>query len=191
MTTFLGIDPGKSGALAILAATSTVHDLPHLDGELDYQSLYALLEPHKGAVVVLETQQAVARSVKRKDGTWTTTASASGAFEIGKGYGGVLACCRLAGLVIHRVTPASWKSALGLSKDKALSLRKARDLFPELAAELRRAGDDGRAEALLLAVYGRDRLAAGGATRKRAAPVFVERPVEVDPAVAALARRFG
>ena len=55
---------------------------------------------------------------------------------------------------IHKVSPATWKSVLHLSKDKKESRTMAAALFPEHAAAFSRAKDDGVAEATLLAVYG-------------------------------------
>lgn len=53
---------------------------------------------------------------------------------------------------VDQVRPTVWKRALGLGKDKEASRLKAMQLFP--SADLRRKKDQGRAEALLLAVYG-------------------------------------
>ena len=47
---------------------------------------------------------------------------------------------------------------MGLGSDKKASLAMARGLFPKNAADLTRAKDDGRAEALLLIEYFRQHL---------------------------------
>lgn len=191
MNTYLGIDPGKAGALAVLTGSAAVYDLPHPSNELDYEALYELVAPYKGALVVLEEQHPQGRTERTAAGGYRITGSMQSAFQLGKGYGGCLAVCRLAGLRIHRVKPNAWKSAMGLTSEKDLSLTKARDLFPELSRELRFKTKDGRAEALLLALYGKDRLSESGATRKRAAPPpRGEGGPAFDPAVAALAKRL-
>jgi len=72
-------------------------------------------------------------------------------FTCGLGMGvwlGVLAALRLP---YTRVRPQIWKRAFGLSKDKAASILRAQQLYPD--ADLRRRKDDGRAEALLLAYH--------------------------------------
>jgi crossover junction endodeoxyribonuclease RuvC len=51
------------------------------------------------------------------------------------------------------VRPVVWKKAFSLGKDKEASRLRAQQLFP--SADLRRKRDHGRAEALLLAWYGR------------------------------------
>lgn len=54
------------------------------------------------------------------------------------------------------VKPAVWKKALGLNKkDKDASIKKAIELFPEMESKLARKKDHDRAEALLLAYYGK------------------------------------
>lgn len=57
---------------------------------------------------------------------------------------------------IEFVTPAVWKGKLGLlNSSKGASREKCRTLYPATAEHLERVKDDGRAEAALLAHYGR------------------------------------
>jgi crossover junction endodeoxyribonuclease RuvC len=55
---------------------------------------------------------------------------------------------------IHKTKPFIWKPLMGLTKDKDLSRKKAKELFPSRAADFNRVKDDGRAEAALLAKFG-------------------------------------
>lgn len=55
---------------------------------------------------------------------------------------------------VHFVSPALWKRHFQLGADKQQARLRATNLFPEHADLFRRRLDDGRAEALLLAVYG-------------------------------------
>ncbi len=73
-------------------------------------------------------------------------------FTVGVGFGVWLGVLSTLGLSYTRVRPAIWKRALGLGKDKEASRLRVQQLFP--GADLRRKKDHGRAEALLLAVYG-------------------------------------
>ncbi len=75
------------------------------------------------------------------------------AFQFGVGFGSVLSVLQALHISLEFVTPAVWKRAYGLSRDKHASLFKARLMFP--TAELNLAKHDGRAEALLIAEYGR------------------------------------
>jgi crossover junction endodeoxyribonuclease RuvC len=150
---YIGIDPGLSGALAVLAPDGTLEalwDTPTLTlrtsrgtkQEHDIPGLVALLEPYSGPqshVFIEEAQSMPQQGVRSM-------------FTCGLGMGlwlGVLAALRMP---YTRVRPQIWKRALGLGKDKEASRLRAMQLFP--SAELRRKKDHGRAEALLLARYG-------------------------------------
>jgi crossover junction endodeoxyribonuclease RuvC len=52
------------------------------------------------------------------------------------------------------IAPATWKKAMGLGKSKDDSRLKASQLCPVQSSLFSRAKDDGRAESLLLAIYG-------------------------------------
>ena len=57
---------------------------------------------------------------------------------------------------VHFVTPSVWKAKLGLlNSGKGASREKCRTLYPSAASALTRVKDDGRAEAALIAHYGR------------------------------------
>ncbi len=152
----IGIDPGLSGALAILDANGTaeaVHDLPVIrDGRLSWidggQMQSLLIEAVQGrpARVVVERVSAMPRQ------------GIASAFNFGCGFGSILAIAQARQLPIELVTASTWKRALGLTGDKRASLDKARLLFP--TAELHLAKHDGRAEALLLAHWALNRRAA-------------------------------
>lgn len=74
-----------------------------------------------------------------------------GNFRSGYGFGLWTALCSSAGIPLERVAPRTWKKAMGLSSDKALSIVKAQQLFPRAPITL--AMHEGRAEALLIATY--------------------------------------
>ncbi len=73
----------------------------------------------------------------------------SSTFTTGCVLGSILAACQRIAIPLHLVTAASWKRSMGLDSSKSASLDKARLLFPD--ADLARAKDHNRAEALLLA----------------------------------------
>jgi hypothetical protein len=150
----VGIDPGLSGAVAVLApdgALEALWDVPVLTLKTargtkqcyDVPGMVALLTPYAGAglhVVIEESQAKPGQGVRSM---WTT----------GYGYGlwlGILAALQLP---YTPVRPAFWKKALGLGKDKEQARLRAMQLYP--AADLRLRKHHGRAEALLLAWYGR------------------------------------
>lgn len=133
----LGCDPGKTGALAQVGpGEALVIDMPENVADLaDWMEKY-------NSPCYIEKQQAMPKQ------------GVSSTFTTGFGYGqliGILAALRIP---YHEVSPAVWKRAMGLQgKDKSASRALARSLFP--TAELHRVKDHGRAEALLIAEYGR------------------------------------
>jgi crossover junction endodeoxyribonuclease RuvC len=76
-------------------------------------------------------------------------------FAFGESFG--LAKGVLAGLKIptSTVTPGKWKKALQLNAGKDGSRAKAVQIWPEHAGEFKRVKDDGKAEACLIAYWGR------------------------------------
>lgn len=149
----IGVDPGLTGVLAVLAADGALvalHDTPVLTlstsrgtrQEYDVPGLVALLAPYAGSQthVVIEESQAMPGQGTRS------------MFTTGYGFGiwiGVLSALQLP---YTRVRPGVWKKAMGLGPDKEAARLRAIQLFP--GADLRRKKDHGRAEALLLAAYG-------------------------------------
>lgn len=147
MSLTLGIDPGLSGALAVLDSDcmpELVADLPIIgDGKLRWIDGAALQ-----SMLLDSLRGRQCRAVVERVSAMPRQGIAS-AFCFGVGLGSILATLQTLQIGITLVTPAQWKRDLGLSSDKRASLDKARLLFP--AAELHLAKHDGRAEALLIA----------------------------------------
>lgn len=143
--TILAVDPGIKGAIAFYnpehPAAAQVHDLTQ-----HARTLYELI---KSCTTGLE--RAVVEHVNGRPGQ-------AGVFNFGFGTGivhGVLGCL---GYEVETISPAKWKGAMGLQgSDKNASRALATQLFPHLAKKFARVKDDGRAEALLLAVYASSR----------------------------------
>lgn len=151
--TIIGIDPGLGGAVACVddvMSYESVTDTPtywvkrgkgkrrEYDVPAMIDTLDVLGEPD---IVVLE-----AAIVMPKQG-------AVSARSIGYGFGlwrGLLAARSWR---VEIVQPQVWKRALGLTRDKGASRLKAQQLYPHV--DLGKSKDEGRAEALLLAEYGR------------------------------------
>jgi hypothetical protein len=144
---YIGIDPGQSGALEVLADDGTLvsaHATPTITRrtrrgtgqEYDVPGLVALLALSRGpqSHASIEEAQAMPGQGMRS------------MFTIGVGLGlclGVLAALQMPHT---RGRPHAWKRALGLGKDKEASRLRAMPLFP--GADLWRKQDHGRAEAL-------------------------------------------
>lgn len=147
MTTTIGIDPGLSGAAAVLAEDGAVlllADLPVIrDGRLAWIDGGALQSMLLGAICGKRCCAIVERvSAMPRQGV-------SSSFTFGVGLGSILATIQTLRIPLELVQASWWKRELGLSNDKRASLDKARLLFP--TADLGLAKHDGRAEALLIA----------------------------------------
>lgn len=161
MSFVLGIDPGLSGAIALLDIRTkephVIYDMPthEIKGKrkIDLYKLVHLIE-----VNALHTKYAFIEDVgagvftgpgekKRKQG-------AVSAFNFGNAHGIATGIVASFMIPIYFVKPAVWKLSMGLSRDKDASRQKASHLFPKHSNKWSRKCDDGRAEALLLAVFG-------------------------------------
>lgn len=158
-----GIDPGKTGALSIIFPTGEIQffDVP-----------LVFLTKTKTVPAWTEWQE-----------TWTNALEFAGVDLVvielvtgGQGgkkqgvqsmfnFGGTLRFAHALALTprprprVEFVTPAVWKAKLGLlNSGKGASREKCRTLYPRSTPELARVKDDGRAEAALLAHYGRRHL---------------------------------
>lgn len=161
-----GIDPGISGAIAVLAdgEAGPIIDMPLLgeDREVDARQVALFiraaraLHPDASVSAVIER----VRAMPPKDGA--RRAGAQSSFNFGDHYGKAKAVLELLGIPYTRAEPASWKRQFGLTgQPKDASRVLAIQRFPTVAAELKRKKDNGRADALLIALYGEQRLASG------------------------------
>lgn len=156
MTTYIGIDPGISGAVAALypKRPPVVHDVPvALEGRRRRILVPALADLIRDLVTAEPGEvRAVLERVHShpKQGVASTFAfgHAAGVLE------GVV--CALS-LPYTLVRPQDWKKSMlaGSPKGKGAGLIRAAQLFPDLTGQLARKKDHNRADALLLAEYGR------------------------------------
>lgn len=141
--TFIGIDPGKKGAIAIIyedgAAEVAPMDAAH------YRTILACVDEHT-TVCALER-------VSARPGQGVVSM-----FSFGESYGYLQGLLDAYQIPYELVTPQRWKKAFEVTGDKNSSIAVAKRLFPGVSL-LRtvnsRKDDDGMAEALLLAEYAR------------------------------------
>lgn len=155
---FIGIDPGLSGAVAIIKedGTAAVIDTPTTqvksgkkNKNLYVESLMAdIFREYAGTNVTVSLEKAQSMP---KQGVAST-------FSTGEGYGlwrGILAALQIPYTI---VTPQKWKKAMmsGMGKEKSASCYRAQQLFPSVELFGPEGGaKDGRGDALLIAEYGR------------------------------------
>ena len=144
MKTYIGIDPGITGAVAWIRGDEYgVDDLPVVGGRIDAWSLHDYLTTYlnEERTVCIEKAQAMPKQ------------GGVSQFNYGVTYGLILGAVEVAKCRIHEVAPGTWKKAMGVSKDKDAARGMAHKLFPVVRDELSRVKDHNRAEALLLAAY--------------------------------------
>ena len=151
----LGVDPGLSGALAVLGPEGAVHvfDVPTTSRRVNNKDKRQI-DPYQLASW-LEIQRplirfAVIEQVGTMPGQGVTSAFGFG-FTTG-GIHGIIAAC---GIQIQTVPPQTWKRKFGLlGQNKDASRGEASRRFPHFAHLWPLKKHDGRAEAALLALYG-------------------------------------
>ena len=159
---YIGIDPGLSGAVGIICDNPnmvlqvTVQDTPTVlvEGEKTRRKylvpamaniLSGFKDSGEGVLAILENVHSMP-----KQGV-----ASSFCFGEGKGmWEGILAAYQIP---TELVSPQRWKKAImaDQGKEKSAARFKAMALFPSMAEHLKLVKHDGRAEALLMAEYGR------------------------------------
>ena len=78
-------------------------------------------------------------------------------FRFGCAYGATKMALAACGVPYSIITPQKWKSAVGVptGADKEASRQRALQLFPREAANLARRKDHARADAMLIAYFGK------------------------------------
>ena len=152
---FIGIDPGYSGAVAVLKANGElmgVFDMPVMTQEngkkaLNMPMLYSMLS-FKESGEDSHVEAIVERvSAMPKQGISST-------FRFGETFGAIQMAVLANDISMRLVTPAKWKAHFHLKRDKGASRYLATIKFPKHAFYFSRVKDDGRAEAVLMALYG-------------------------------------
>jgi crossover junction endodeoxyribonuclease RuvC len=150
----LGVDPGLSGAYAILHGPSIVA-LDHLPvfktqhgasakvrAELDLHRL-------KATIASFAVTHAFIERVAARPGQGVTSM-----FRFGEACGAIAGLLVGLGVPITYVRPQQWQKHHGIGPSPDAARQRAVQLYPEAATLLARAKDGHRADALLLAAYG-------------------------------------
>lgn len=149
---YIGIDPGKTGAVAIIDGTKlSFHDCPLINvGKsktgLDFHAMATILDN----AVCGDSAVAIIERVAARPGQGVTSM-----FNFGMNFGawqGILASIPIP---YELVTPQAWKKKMmpGQPKEKDASRGVAKQLFPQCADSLKLKKHNGRADALLMAEY--------------------------------------
>jgi len=152
----LGVDPGQTGAIAVLAdgACAGFIDMPimlrkagghEVNAAELANKLREIVRAHAGAYFIAIVE---AVSAMPKQGV-------SSSFRFGESFGALKGVLGALNIPYRLVPPQMWKRHLrltGCDKDAARTMVIQR--FPEIAESMKRKKDVGRADALLLALWG-------------------------------------
>lgn len=149
----VGIDPGLSGAVAVLDVAHrrlAIHDMPTVlvrSGKSEKRQLAeAVLARILGQV---KPEHAYLEFVSAMPGQ-----GVSSMFNFGMSYGAIKGVLAALGIPFSTVTPVKWQRDLSVAKGKEGNRLRATQLFPEYAHLFTRIKDDGRADAALIAHWG-------------------------------------
>jgi crossover junction endodeoxyribonuclease RuvC len=151
----LGIDCGLLGALTFYnkdPLSIEIFDMPTHEittngkkkNRIDIYELARIIDNHSADITHAFVE----------DVTASPQMGVTSAFSFGMSAGLVHGVLSANFIPMTLVRPQVWKKHFGLKSDKDDSRRKASSLFPNCTAQWARKKDDGRAEALLIAVYG-------------------------------------
>lgn len=153
----IGIDPGISGAIAVLTETGAlveVVDMPIFvvsrkvaggktknKSHINVHELGNILRPYAGAAAAIE-------KVATRPGE-----GAVAAFTFGMATGALHGAAGALQMQIEEPRPQDWKKHFKLTADKDQARQLATRRFPDHAALFKRKMDEGRAEACLIALW--------------------------------------
>lgn len=143
---FIGIDPGKKGALAVLDSENVEI---HPYDQTEYISVLKSVKQHGNVTCCIEDVHAL-----RGNGITSS-------FVFGKTYGWLLGMLDTLGIPYQAVSVQKWKKEFGLTSDKSKSVEVCRRLFPTVnlkRTDRCKKDDDNIAEAVLLCEYARRKM---------------------------------
>lgn len=152
-----GVDIGLSGAIAFLDEKGRfvgVHDMPIMQvgnkREIDEDRVKELFGMSQLGHVFFEKAQSMPGQGIASTGHYLTT------------YGLVRGICKGVGVPYSLVHPATWKKAMmkDMPKEKAASIYRVQQYYPGAGLHLKK--DHGKADAILIALYGLSHVLKGG-----------------------------
>ena len=150
----IGIDPGLSGAIAILedSRIEEIFDMPVMpDGKKNKRQLNSalLVKLIKDSIKNLEDTVMVVEQVNAMPGQGVTSM-----FNFGQTFGAIKGICAAMGLPIFFVRPAKWKKHFELiNSSKDASRTKAIEMYPSISQQLSKKKDVNKSDAILIARY--------------------------------------
>ena len=150
----IGIDPGLSGAIAILKnkEVKKILEIPVMsEGKKNKRQLNnaQLVNLLKENIDDLSDVSVVVEQVNAMPGQGVTSM-----FNFGQTFGAIKGICAALGLPIHFVRPAKWKKHFDLiNSSKDASRTKVIEMYPLLSNQLSRKKDVNKSDAILIARF--------------------------------------
>ena len=150
----IGIDPGLSGAIAILedGKIKELFDMPVMpDGKKNKRQLNnaLLVKLIKDNIKNIEDTVMVVEQVNAMPGQGVTSM-----FNFGQTFGAIKGICAALGLPIFFVRPAKWKKHFELiNSSKDSSRTKAIEMYPSISEKLSKKKDVNKSDAILIGRY--------------------------------------
>ncbi len=140
MTHYIGIDPGKKGAIALLNKDELILTVADMPDTIPNMWDFIMNLPDIRAAVIEKP------FYPRQCGTKNVATMAYN-------FGILKACLSIRGIPAIEVTPQKWKASLNVASNKDEARRRASDFFPDYADQWKLKKHDGRAESALIAWY--------------------------------------
>ncbi len=150
----IGIDPGLSGAIAVLKNNKVLNifEIPVMsEGKKNKRQLNSakLVRLLKDNIKDGEEVSVVVEQVNAMPGQGVTSM-----FNFGQTFGAIKGICAALGLPIFFVRPSKWKKHFELiNSSKDSSRTKAIEMYPLLSAELSKKKDVNKSDAILIARF--------------------------------------
>ena len=150
----IGIDPGLSGAIAILENNKvlSIFDIPVMsEGKKNKRQLNSaqLVKLLKDNISKNEEVSVVVEQVNAMPGQGVTSM-----FNFGQTFGAIKGICAALGLPIFFVRPSKWKKHFELiNSSKDASRTKVIEMYPSFAEKLSKKKDVNKSDAILIARF--------------------------------------
>ena len=150
----IGIDPGLSGAIAVLEDKKVlgIYEMPVMaEGKKNKRQLNSaqLVNIMKSNIIKSDEIAVVVEQVNAMPGQGVTSM-----FNFGKTFGAIKGVCAALELPIFFVRPSKWKKYFDLiNSSKDSSRTKAIEMYPSLSSQLTKKKDVNKSDAILIARF--------------------------------------
>ncbi|WP_395160412.1 hypothetical protein [Ilumatobacter sp.] len=156
MSLIVGVDPGKTGAIALLdhlGELISVYDMPIIGKHVSVAQLSETFSSLTLPLTVARCATVGEAICVIEDVSSSPQMGVTSAFSFGRSKGVVEAMAAAQGMRLVYVSPAKWKRDMRLNKDKGKAREMATRRWPQHARSFMLVKHDGRAEAALIGLW--------------------------------------